>query len=221
MPTKPGVLLFLAIFGVTALHAGTAVDLTTLGGTYVGGEYTLGFEFSPVVSIAVNSLGVFDSTQGPLSSDAMVGIWDTSGDLLTSATVPSGTCATLVGYFCYVSITPFDLTAGTDYVVGSYLDALGTGLDTDEGGSGSFDPAISVVQDRYAEESTFQYPSITDDFSGGAWLGANFQFSTQSTPEPGAFVLVAGGLAGLLAWRLRRSVRGEERGQTATAFRIP
>ena len=195
-----------ALAGTFALHAGTvAVDLTSPGSEYGGGPWTLGFAFSPVVNISVTALGVYDSGQDGIADIATVGIWDTNGNLLTSGQVPSGTGGTLLGDFRYVSITPFDLTAGTEYVVGSYLADTASSLNTGQGGTGSFDPSITVIEDRYVGSGAFAYPS-QNSATAGAWLGANFQFSdTEAAPEPGAFVLVAGGLGALLMRRLRRS----------------
>jgi len=157
-----------------------------------------------VVNISVTSLEVYDSGEGVLPSAATVGIWNLAGTLLASATVPSGSSAN-DGFFSSVPITPLSLTAGVDYVVGAYLDATASSYNTGQGGSGSVDPNITIIQDRFIDISSFAFPSSTDDETGGAWLGGSFGYGAQTTPEPGSLLLITTGLAALLARRLRRA----------------
>lgn len=85
--------------------------------------------------------------------------------------------ANIEGSFAYQAITPYALTAGTDYIVGSYVygSDLASSLDTGQGGSGSFNSDITVIQDQYSDDnSEFSFPSVTDD-TKGAWLGGNFR----------------------------------------------
>jgi hypothetical protein len=192
--------LAVAAIAVSVMHAGV-ITLTTPGVEYAGGEYTLGFEFSSSTNISVTSLEVYDSGMGLLSSSATVGIWDTSGDLLTSATVPSGSSAN-DGYFSSVSITPLNLTAGTDYVVGAYLDGTASSYNTGEGGVATVNPNITIIRDEYSDVSSFAFPNISNSDAGGAWLGGSFSYGqVTGVPEPGAFLLAATGFAALLARR--------------------
>jgi hypothetical protein len=197
-------LLVLAAISVSLTHA-SVITITTPGEEYNGGIYTLGYEFSPMIDISVTSLEVYDSGMGVLPTSATVGIWDTSGDLLASATVPAGAGA-VDGYFSSVSISPLILTAGVDYVVGAYLNANATSYNANQGGSGSVDPNITIIEDRFIAVSSFAFPDSTDNDVGGAWLGGSFAYDQVSAvPEPGAFLLAATGLVALLALRLRRA----------------
>jgi hypothetical protein len=180
------------------------VGLTTPGVLYGSSLYTLGFEFTASSPQTIYALGVFDDGTA-LPQDAMVGIWDTSGNLLDSVTVPA-LGSTQVGLFAYENITPFTLTPGTDYIIGAYLGGTGiaSSLGTGQGGTGSVDGNITILEDQFSNfNSAFSFPNETNGNVGGAWLGANFEIA----PEPSEWaILLAGiGLAGL-ALRRRRSV---------------
>jgi len=197
------------LVGPVAAHAQTAaINLTTPGEEYSASPYTLGFEFSVNSSTTITALGVYDSGGTALGAPAEVGIWDTSGDLLASATVPSGTGGTLDGLFRYTSISGFNAVAGTDYIIGAYLSTgNASSLGTDQGGTGSVNSDVNIILDQYSESDDFAFPSLTDNHAGGAWLGANFLIGTASTsvPEPATLALLSLGLAGVGFLRRRKA----------------
>jgi hypothetical protein len=211
------ILLALIVVALMApqLQAGTLplITVTSPGEVYAGSPWTLGFEFSPQQNVYVTNLGTFDAGSG-LSTSVQVGIWDTSGNLLVSATVPAGTAGILNGSFRYTAITPFLLTAGNRYVIGSYYSGTASSYNTGQGGSGSMDPTFVIVQDRFVTAGSLSYPSQTDGYSG-AWLGANLEYQTTSQTAPSvptlstwamallAILLV--GLGGFVAQRLGRN----------------
>jgi Domain of unknown function (DUF4082)/PEP-CTERM motif len=189
-----------------AAHASPAITLTDPGLEYNAGAFTLGFEFTVANTTSLTALGVYDSGQDGLDSAAQVGVWDATGDLLLSATVPSGTDGTLDNDFRFVSVSSFTLTAGTDYVIGAYLaDGSASSLGTDQGGAGSVDPNVIIIEDSYTNSSSLSFPNASDGHSGGAWLGANFETGAAGVPEPASWALmICGfGLAGA-ALRHRR-----------------
>jgi Domain of unknown function (DUF4082) len=101
------------------MKAGTInpiLGFTSYSNDYDTRTYTLGYEFTTSVSFTVNALGYFNDGLG---NSHLVGLWDTSGDLLTSATV-TGTDP-LTGNFLYQSITPYVLAPGTYVIGGQYL----------------------------------------------------------------------------------------------------
>jgi hypothetical protein len=190
----------LSVFGLVSgvASAAPAVNLTTPGLTYSSDLYTLGFEFSVASPESISALGVYDDGGGALPTDAMVGLWDTSGDLLTSVTVPASG-GSVVGDFRYAGIPAYALTAGTDYIVGAYLGSTGvaTSLNTGQGGTGSYNPLVTVIQDQFSSfNSAFSFPGSTDGNAGGAWLGANFNIGT-AVPELSTWAMMAFGFAGV------------------------
>jgi hypothetical protein len=193
-----------AIVGfATASLATPAVTLTSDGEYYSGAPYTLGFSFTVTGNQTITALGAFDQNSDGLAGAADVGLWDANGDLLASAVVPSGTGGTLDGEFRYTAITPFALTAGTTYFVGAYEpDDNASSLNTGQGGSGFVNGNVTIIQDQFAYNGTFEFPSVTDEYPGGAWLGANFELG--SVPEPSTWALLGLGVFGL-GFALRRA----------------
>src|SRR5207248_1639986 len=63
-----------------------------------GDNITIGWGFTLATLLTVTDLGYFDGNLG-LVDPHPVGIWDSVGNLLAAATVPSGTAATLVSGF--------------------------------------------------------------------------------------------------------------------------
>jgi hypothetical protein len=202
--TLLGGMTALAVTAVTPAQAFLGVTLSSPGIEYSGAQYTLGFEFTVASNMSITALGVYDSGQDGLNGRVPVGLWDTSGNLLASAVVPAGTSGTLVNDFRFVAISPYALTAGTDYVIGAYAASdLATSFNTGQGGAGSANPSVTIIQDRFSNfNSAFSFPDTSNDFAGGAWLGANF---ATDVPEPSTWALTLLGFAGIGALARRAS----------------
>jgi hypothetical protein len=94
----------------------------------------IGWEFSVTTPVWVSALGYYDYSSNPsgvavyccspfsttpgLLDNHSVGIWNSSGALLTSTVVPSGTAGTLIGNSIYSPIATIELQPG-EYVVGA------------------------------------------------------------------------------------------------------
>jgi len=167
------------------------LSLTSPGSTYDGTPYTLGWEFSVNQAINVTGLGVYvNDTIDGLGSSAQVGLWDASGDLLSSATVPAGLGGTLVNDFLFTDVTPVPLSIGTDYIVAAYEADLASSINVAQGGLGSYNAVVNGIEDRFILSSSLTFPTSTVGLSGGAWLGGNFEFTPAppATPETSPIV---------------------------------
>jgi len=198
-----------------AAQANTAIQFLGTGTTFTGfsTDETIGWAFIANEDLRVTRLGWF-VTAPSLNADHEVGIWDTSGALLVSATVLAPGPASPDG-FRYVA-TPFApviLTAGRSYLIGgrdrntdgdSYITSL-TSLVTD--------PAITFRGAlRSADGSGFAFPNL---FSNGVRgrFGPNFQFDVVprapmggAVPEPAtwAMMILGFGAAGVVLRQRRR-----------------
>jgi PEP-CTERM motif len=160
----------------------------------------------------VTDLGFFDASgSAGLSNSHPVGIWNSGGVLLGSATVPAGTTGTLLDGFRFVSVTPFTLGAG-DYTIGAY--GSQTSSDQFEWGlSGSSSVAGlsmgNAVISGYGP-TALTLPTTVEAVVDQAYFGPDFMVaSPAAVPEPPTANILAImlGLAGFfrVVRRKRRS----------------
>jgi hypothetical protein len=198
------------LLALAALTVGTSfasvIAMTTSGGsTSVDtGAFTLGWSFNVSgPAIMVSALGWYDAGSNGLLNPHTVGIYSSSGTLLVSATVPSGTTGTLDNGFRMVSITPFRLNPGS-YVIAGFNPNSSDPFLT----STTFIAAAGITPtniNRYEWSSALAFPSQSASFSYGA---ANFEFTP--TPEPSTLLLSLGAFAAL-GLKKRLSVQAESR----------
>jgi hypothetical protein len=185
-------------FFSTALPAragSVALEWATTTNEFTNAAWSLGFEFTANKNITVTSLGFFDQTGG-ISQSHDVGIYDLSGNLLTSNTVL--TTDPLTGHFRYHATSPITLTAGTNYRIAAETGADNYSWDPD----GFFTaPEVTYVSDVFTQSSTLVFPGDGGVVTHG-FFGPNFQFN--AVPEPAGLTLLGVGVAGLIGYGLRR-----------------
>lgn len=180
---------------IRARAQGLAVDFTSITTVAPSVDATYGWAFTALANSSITALGVFDALQDGLQSSHAVGLWDSSGTLLGSATVAAGTGNTLMGFFRIASIAPVTLIAGTNYVVGAFYgindgDLLGSGSATGL----TFDPAIGYTVNAAGVGTSLMFPNLRNIPAGqpGASIyGGNM---VVSVPEPGSLILLLTGL---------------------------
>jgi hypothetical protein len=190
-----------------------ALDFTSTSENFTNGAWSLGWSFTTNTALSVTALGYYNATLtgglyglGAGCNCGEVGIFNSTGNLLTSAQVTSSD--PVIGFFNYQAITPVDLAAGQTY----YILAETGSSDYTWGVSGlTVIPNITFNSDAYVYSSTLAFGTATEGLtaaSGGGFFGPNFQASTTSAPEPSSLLLfgtVSVATFGALRLRRRRS----------------
>lgn len=188
------------IVGVSILATGNALAqtpaasvTTTTGQTLGNPPFTLGWEFTAQSAINVTQLGLFDSDQDGLAESHDLGLWDSGGNLLASATIGAGTGATLLDKFRYVNVASVLLTAGQNYFVGGLYTSGADPLIFPSTGSGqTFAAEIAYLRATFVSGGALMQPTATGGMEG--YFGPNFTYSN-AIPEPATWALLIGGFA--------------------------
>lgn len=174
------------------------------------GSYNVGYEFSVgSSSLSVSALGFYDVGGISLADSHQVGLWTATGDLLATATVPSGVNTLLDGFAFQTLTTPVTLSANTNYVLGAYWPTTADRVyaNTLPGTDPAFSEA-TLVGSRVSSAmgaTGFAFPSQGNGADGVSWIGANLEYS--AIPEPSAYAAILGAVAfGFAAVRRRRKV---------------
>lgn len=161
-------------------------------GSFNGTDMTIGWTFTTNKDITVTSLGFYDASPStPLAQDHEVGLWNSSGTLLTSADV--STTDPIDSNFRYATNVAAELTSGSTYYIGALISSPFTDLYVTSASSVTVDSALTFDGTaRSGTSGSLEFPSITT--SGNGRFGPNFLFTATSaaTPEPGSVALFVG-----------------------------
>lgn len=194
----------------TADTIGLEADSFDSSYTHTDNNYTFGWAFSTTSQISLTALGYFDRGEDGLVTSHDVGVWNSDGVLVASATVDAGTSSALDGHFRYTSIAPVTLAAG-HYRIGGVHIGDSSGLGDWYGYSPTsvvYGPEITFHgnQLRYTGESTTLTDPTSTGKALGGYFGGNFKYTMSEVPTPSSVAALIGmGLMGLIATRKRRS----------------
>jgi hypothetical protein len=207
-------IMLLALTAGQPSIAETIAVLPGVGGfqnSNYGSNVTLGWGFTLVNAVTVTDLGYFDGNGG-LTDAHPVGIWNSIGNLVAEATVPSGATADLVSGFRFVSIDPVVL--GPDaYTIGGYANATSpdqfrfevSSVTTTVAGL-SFGPVNLFTQGNALTQPT----TPAEAFSQDGYFGPDFMVNSPTTtvPEPDGFRMLLLVVAIMMGRRFRQDESG-------------
>ncbi len=166
------------------------------------GPGVVGWRFDVNTTIVLTDIGIFnaDTAAGTpgLTASHQVGLWDSSGNLLTSGVAGPG--GTVIGQFTYTDVADVVLNPGERYTIGAVYDI-------NDGDSYVSGPSSLSLAPEINPTTNGVFPNDTDlgglifptgDSTNLARLGTNFLF----VPTPSTAALL--GLGGLAAVRRRR-----------------
>jgi hypothetical protein len=179
--------------------AGTATNLNNP-------PFTLGYTFSTSTSFKIDGLGLYDQGNDGLVDSHDIGLWDSGGNLLASATVDAGTTDSLINGFRFVSIAPVTIAAGTYSIGALFL----TGNDPNFfGGDGTLSSisGFTYLSSAYAGGGMLSDPTTLNGGGVPAYVGPNLLVASVPEPASWAMLLLGCGLVGATLRARPSSVR--------------
>ncbi len=187
--------------GSVLVHADTIAYTFQSAATATDAPLSLGFVFSTNSAVTVDELGYFEVSGAPFQTSHSIGIFDSSGNLITSTTIDAGTAGSLDGDFRFQNITPVTLNAGATYTI-----AGTTGGNADPWAYGNAYPSDTITMQglntvgsinigpnaaMFSSSSSLVDPTTHySDFT--LYAGPNFEIAdTTQTPEPASAALIA------------------------------
>lgn len=186
---------------VHAITITPAVTYTSAGTLNDTRAFTLGYTFTLSAPVTVNALGYWDDGNG---YSHQVGIWNSSGSLITSTTVLAGD--PLVANFLWDTISSITLGAG-QYTIGGQSYEGGNTYDFLDTATGvNTIPQYTWGTAVYDENPGLNYPTITGSYGQNGLLAVDFSVAS-AVPEPSTWAMLLLGFAGLgfMAYRRKAS----------------
>ncbi len=182
-------------------HALSALGWTSSNNNPATTASTRGFAFNVVDAngVTVTDLSFYDENGDGLAQSHDIGLWDSTGILLASATASAGVVNPLSvnGLFRTVAVTPFLLPQGNNYAVGALFLANSGDRQAFNFINLTTPSQISYVETRFINDASLARPTNTNSVRG--LPGGSFEF-TPVTPVPFEFnpglglALLGGGL---------------------------
>ena len=209
------VFLVVGVLGIALVFAGTQPASADVAMSFTSAiissqsQLSLGWVFTTNSAVTVDALGYYDDQGDGFITPHTVGIFDSVGNLLTSASLSAGTGNPLNGSFRYASISPYTLAAGQTFVIAATTEGpsdpwaygnayISDGLVTLPGFT--VNPAISIGSNaaRYVYQNDNVLQDPTSHYSNfTVYAGPNFQ----TVPLPPSLLLLGSGLLGLMGLR--------------------
>lgn len=194
--------------GLFALNIGTSISQThgwQVEFNQASRVTHLGVYDAGLVADSVDVFGNPIITAGipGLSVEIQLGVWNSSGQLLSTITLEAGDSALLTGLYWFAEISPIDVQAGEQLFFGPFLDLgiyLGGQTDyesfpilfTNHPGF-ALDSGLSYIGQRTVMSDGLAFPGEFDTFGFPSGAGSvNFMYETIPAPATtGVFGIVA------------------------------